>query len=56
LFRQHLQSALYKKKVGDKMEVTYYRGSKEMKATIDLTIGITGRFFLLLIAAIILLC
>ena len=33
-----LQSALYKKKVGDKMEVTYYRGSKEMKATIDLTI------------------
>ncbi|MGC3042279.1 PDZ domain-containing protein, partial [Enterococcus faecalis] len=33
-----LQFALYKKKVGDKMEVTFYRGSKEMKATIDLTI------------------
>lgn len=33
-----LQSALYSKKVGDKMEVTFYRGEKEDKVTVELTI------------------
>ncbi|AIM25516.1 S1C family serine protease [Melissococcus plutonius] len=33
-----LQSALYKKNVGDSMEVTYYRESKEHTASVDLTI------------------
>lgn len=33
-----LQSALYKKKVGDEMEITYYRGSKEMTTTVTLSI------------------
>ncbi|MGK0552193.1 S1C family serine protease [Enterococcus faecalis] len=33
-----LQSALYKKKVGDKIEVTFYRGAKEKTVTVNLTI------------------
>ncbi|MGM0219349.1 S1C family serine protease [Enterococcus sp. AZ126] len=33
-----LQSALYKKKVGDKMKVTFYRDGKEQSVDIDLTI------------------
>lgn len=33
-----LQSALYNKKVGDTMEVTYYRQSKKQTATVKLTI------------------
>lgn len=33
-----LQSALYQKKVGDKIEVTFYRGSDEKKVTVELTI------------------
>jgi len=33
-----LQSALYKKKVGDKMDVTYYRDGKEKTVNVDLTI------------------
>lgn len=34
----NLQSALYKKKVGDTMEVTFYRESKEQTAKVELTI------------------
>lgn len=33
-----LQSALYKKKVGDKMKVTFYRDGKEQSVDVDLTI------------------
>ncbi len=33
-----LQSALYKKKVGDKVKITYYQGKEEKTATVDLTI------------------
>ncbi|WP_207696103.1 serine protease DO [Enterococcus sp. DIV0212c] len=33
-----LQSALYKKKVGDKMKVTFYRDGKEQNVDVDLTI------------------
>lgn len=33
-----LQSTLYKKKVGDKMKVTFYRDGKEQSVTVDLTI------------------
>ncbi|MDT2846287.1 S1C family serine protease [Enterococcus thailandicus] len=33
-----LQTALYKKKVGDSVKVTYYRGSEEKTATVELTI------------------
>lgn len=33
-----LQSVLYGKKVGDKMEVTFYRADKEDKVTVELTI------------------
>ncbi|MFK4567902.1 S1C family serine protease [Enterococcus sp. UD-01] len=33
-----LQSALFNKKVGDKMKVTYYRDGKEKSTTVDLTI------------------
>lgn len=33
-----LQSALYKKKVGDSIEITYYRGSKEHTTKVSLTI------------------
>lgn len=33
-----LQSALYKKKVGDSIEITYYRGSKEHTTKVALTI------------------
>lgn len=33
-----LQSALYKKNVGDKMEVTFFRESKEQTVTVELTI------------------
>ncbi|MCB5953713.1 S1C family serine protease [Enterococcus sp. CWB-B31] len=33
-----VQSALYKKKVGDSIEVTFYRGSKEQTVTVELTI------------------
>ncbi|MEI5993689.1 S1C family serine protease [Candidatus Enterococcus mansonii] len=33
-----LQSALYKKKVGDKMKVTFYRDGKEQSVNVDLTI------------------
>lgn len=33
-----LQSVLYKKKVGDKVTITYYQGKDEKTATIDLTI------------------
>ena len=38
LYYRFTKARFTRKKVGDKMEVTYYRGSKEMKATIDLTI------------------
>ncbi|MGC6770013.1 S1C family serine protease [Enterococcus sp. LJL128] len=37
-----VQSALYKKKVGDTMEVTFYRGSKEQTVKIELTIDQTA--------------
>ncbi|MBO0438915.1 S1C family serine protease [Candidatus Enterococcus ikei] len=33
-----LQSALYKKKVGDKMKITFYRDGKEQNVDVDLTI------------------
>ncbi len=33
-----LQSALYKKKVGDSVKITYYEGSKEKTTTVELTI------------------
>lgn len=33
-----LQSALYKKKVGDKMKITFYRDGKEQSVDVDLTI------------------
>ncbi|MFV0557904.1 MAG: S1C family serine protease [Enterococcus sp.] len=33
-----LQSALYSKKVGDSIEITYYRGDEEQTTTVDLTI------------------
>lgn len=33
-----LQSALYKKKVGDNMKITFYRDGKEKSVTVDLTI------------------
>ena len=33
-----LQSVLYKKKVGDKVKITYYQGKDEKTATVDLTI------------------
>ncbi|MTD41965.1 PDZ domain-containing protein [Erwinia sp. CPCC 100877] len=33
-----LQSTLFKKKVGDKMKITYYRDGKEKSTTVDLTI------------------
>ena len=32
-----LQSILYSKNIGDKMELTYYRNGKEAKATVNLT-------------------
>jgi serine protease Do len=33
-----LQSALYKKKVGEKIELTFYRGTKEQTVTVELSI------------------
>ncbi|WP_165004414.1 MULTISPECIES: trypsin-like peptidase domain-containing protein [unclassified Enterococcus] len=33
-----LQSALYKKKVGDSVKITYYEGSKEKTTTVELTL------------------
>ncbi|MDA9470448.1 S1C family serine protease [Enterococcus sp. 5H] len=37
-----LQSALYKKKVGDTMKVTFYRDGKEQSVNVDLTIDQTA--------------
>lgn len=35
---QDLRAALYKKKVGDSMEITFYRGDKEQTATVELSV------------------